>query len=115
MAIFGLLPFEGFDALVQRVDQPFEGFHALLLRLNGHDSLFEPFAQVVIGFLRLFQLFVFASQPFAQDRFLGPELFQFFIFRHAATLADSALILQLHSPTEWLRILTIKPVSKRST
>ena len=48
MAIFGLLPFQGFDALLQRVDQPFEDFHALVLRANGHDGLFEPFAQVLI-------------------------------------------------------------------
>ena len=70
---------------------------------------------VVIGFLRLFQLFVFASQPFAQDRFLGPELFKFFIFRHAATLADSALILQLHSPTEWLPATIVTANSNTST
>jgi hypothetical protein len=54
MAIFGLLPFEGFDALLQSVDQPFEDIHALLLRANGDDGLFEPFAQVSIRLVRLF-------------------------------------------------------------
>lgn len=73
MAIFGLLPFEAFDAFSQRVDQPFKGFDALLLSVNGSDGLFEPFAQVLIRLVRLFQLFVFAPQPFAQDCFLGPE------------------------------------------
>jgi hypothetical protein len=32
MAIFGLLPFEGFDALLPRVNEPFKGFDTLLLR-----------------------------------------------------------------------------------
>ena len=102
MAIFGLLPFEAFDAFSQRVDQPFKGFDALLLSVNGSDGLFEPFAQVLIRLVRLFQLFVFAPQPFAQDCFLGPELFQFFILLHTATVADYAMILQLHDLTEWL-------------
>ncbi len=91
MAVFGLLSFEGFDALV--------------LRVNGHDGLFEPFAQVLIRLVRLFQLFVFALQEFVQDYFLRfrSELFEFFILRHASTVANYAMILQLHSPTEWLR------------
>ena len=67
MAIFGLLPLEGCDALVLRVDQPFESFHALLPRANGHEGLFEPFAQLPIRLQRLFQLFVFAEQRFVQD------------------------------------------------
>jgi hypothetical protein len=100
---FGLLSFEGFDALLQKVDQPFEGFDALLLRVNGHDGLFEPFAQVLIRLVRLFQLFVFALQEFAQDYFLRSELFEFFILRYASTVANYAMVLQLHNPTEWLR------------
>ena len=88
MAVFGLLSFEGFDAL--------------LLRVNGHDGLFEPFAQVLIRLVRLFEFFIFASQPFAQDYVLGPELFEFFILGHAPTVANYAMILQRHSPTEWL-------------
>jgi|GEM_PF-6329227 len=71
MAIFSLVPFEGFDALLQRVDQPFEGFDMLLLRANGADGLFEPFAQVLIRLVRLFQFFVFAPHCFAQGCFLG--------------------------------------------
>src|SRR6266702_4653344 len=88
MAVFGLLSFQGVDAL--------------LLRLNGHDGLFEPFAQVLIGLVRLVEFFIFASQPFAQDSFLGPELVEFFILRHAPTVANYAMTLQLHHPTEWL-------------
>ena len=88
MAIFGLLPFEGFDALQERVNQPFKGFHLLLLRLNGHDGFFEPFAQVLIGLVQLVELFVFPRQPCTQDRFLSSQLFQLFVFRHATTLAD---------------------------
>ena len=42
MTIFGLLPFEGVDALVESLDQPFEDLHALLPRANGDDGLFEP-------------------------------------------------------------------------
>jgi len=103
MAIFGLLPFEGFDALLLRVDEPFEDSHALLLRAHGDDGLFEPFAQVSIRLLQLFEFFIFASQPFAQDSFLGPKLFEFFILRHAPTVANSAMLLQLHDPTEWLQ------------
>ena len=102
MAIFGLLPFEGFDALLLRVDEPFEDSHALLLRAHGDDGLFEPFAQVSIRLLQLFEFFIFASQPFAQDSFLGPKLFEFFILRHAPTVANSAMLLQLHDPPEWL-------------
>ena len=60
MAIFGLLPLERFDPLLQRLDQPLEAFHLLLLRAQSHDGLFEPFAEILIGLLRLFQLFVFA-------------------------------------------------------
>src|SRR6266566_2315526 len=47
MAIFGLLPLERFEALLQRVDQPLELCHALLLQANGDEGLFEPFAQVL--------------------------------------------------------------------
>ena len=100
MTIFGLVPFEGFDALLQSVDQPFEDFHALLPRANGDDGLFESFAQVLIRLLRLCQLFVFAPQGVAQGCFLGSQLCEFFILRHAATLADLPVIPQLHSPTE---------------
>src|SRR5437763_2896500 len=103
MAVFGLVSFQGFDALLQKVDQPLEGFDVLLLRLNGHDGLFEPFAQVLIGLVRLFEFFILASQPFAQDSFLAMELFEFFILRHAPTVANYAMTLQLHHPTEWLR------------
>jgi len=88
MAIFGLLSFEGFDVLLQSVDQPFEDFHTLLLRANSDDGLFESFAQVLIRLLCLFQCFVFASQGFKQGCFLGSQLFEFFIPCHAATLAD---------------------------
>jgi len=88
MTIFGLVPFEGVDALLQSVDQPFEDFHALVLRANGDDGLFEPFAQVLIRLVRLFQLCVFVLQRFAQCPILGSELVEFFILRHAATLAD---------------------------
>ena len=103
MAVFGLLSFQRFDALLQKVDQPFEGFDALLLRVNSSDGLFEPFAQVLIRLVRLFEFFIFASQPFAQDYVLGPELFEFFILGHAPTVANYAMVLQLHNPTEWLR------------
>jgi hypothetical protein len=102
MAIFGLLPFEGFHALLQSVNQPFEDFDALLLRTNGDDGLFEPFAQVLIRLVRLFQLCVFVLQRFAQGPILMSELFEFFILRHAPTVANYAMILQLHNPTEWL-------------
>src|SRR5712691_91669 len=71
MAIFGLLPLEGVDALLLRVDEPFEGFHALLPRANGDEGLFEPFAQILIRLLRLFQLFVFAQQRFLQKILLA--------------------------------------------
>ncbi len=64
------------------------------------DGLFEPFAQVLIRFVRLVQFFIFASQPFAQDRFFSLELFEFFILCHAPTVANYSLILQLHNPTE---------------
>ena len=60
MAIFGQLPFEGFNAFELRGDQPFEGFDALLLILKGSDGFFESFAQILIGLLHLVQLFVFA-------------------------------------------------------
>ena len=88
MAIFGPLPFEGFDALLQRVDQPFEGFHSLLLRANGHEGLFEPFTQVLIRLAQLFQLVVFAMPCCTQGRILLSQVFQFFFSCHAATLAD---------------------------
>ena len=42
MAIFGLVPFEGFDALLQRVDQPFEDFHALLLEPMAMMACLSP-------------------------------------------------------------------------
>src|SRR6266571_2830356 len=100
MAIFGLLPFEGLDALLQRVDEPFENFHALVLRANGDDGLFEPFVQVLIRLLRLFQLFIFALQRFAQCPILSSELFEFFILCHAATLPNWAVIPQMSSPSE---------------
>jgi len=100
MTIFGLLPFEGVDALVESLDQPFEDLHALLPRANGDDGLFEPFAQVLIRLLRLFQFFVFAPQGVAQGCVLGSQLVQFFILRHAATLADQLVIPQLPSPSE---------------
>jgi hypothetical protein len=64
MAIFGLLPFQGLDALMQSLDQPFEGSHPLLVRLNGLDGLFESFTQGLIGLVRLVEFFVFASQRF---------------------------------------------------
>jgi hypothetical protein len=70
MTVFGLLPFEGFDALLQSVDQPFEDLHTLLPRANRDDGLFEPFAQILIRLVRLFQLFVFALQCVAQCRIL---------------------------------------------
>ena len=79
MAVFGLLSFQGFDTLLQKVDQLFEGFNALLLRVNGSDGLFEPFAQVLIRLLRLFQLCVFVLQRFAQCPILMSEPFEFFI------------------------------------
>ena len=79
MAIFGLLPFEGFDALLQSVDQPFEDVHVLLPRANGDDGLFEPFAQVLIRLARLFQFCVSVPQCFAQGCILLSELFEFFI------------------------------------
>src|SRR6266851_556005 len=88
MAIFGLLPFQGVDALLQSLDQPFENFHALVLRAKGDDGLFEPFAQVLIRLLRLFQLCVFGLQRFAQCPILSSELFEFFILCHAATLPN---------------------------
>jgi hypothetical protein len=56
---FRLVPLEGLDMLLLRVDQPFEGFHALLLRANGHQGLFEPFVQILIRLPRLFKFFVF--------------------------------------------------------
>jgi hypothetical protein len=100
MAIFGLLPLEGFEALLQRVDQPFEDFYALLPRANGDDGLFEPFAQVLIRLVRLLQFFVCAPHGFEQGCFLLSQLFEFFFGRHAATLADQPVISQLHSPSE---------------
>ena len=42
MTIFGLVPFEGFDALLQRVDQPFEDFHALLLEPMAMMACLSP-------------------------------------------------------------------------
>ena len=100
MAIFGLLPFKGFDALVQCVNEPFKGFDVLVLRLNGHDGLFKPFPQALIGLLRLCQCFVFASQGFQQGALLGSQLVEFFILGHAPTLPDLPVILQLHRPSE---------------
>jgi hypothetical protein len=88
MAIFGLSPFEGFYTLLLGINQPFEDFHAFLLIRNGLDSFFESFTQVLIRFAGLLQFFVFALQQFAQGLILGLERFQFFILRHAATLAD---------------------------
>jgi len=46
------------------------------------------------------QFFVFALQRFTQGCILRSELLEFFILGHMATLADLALILQLHSPSE---------------
>ncbi len=100
MTIFGLLPFEGFDALLQSVDQPFEDFHALLLRANGDEGLFEPFAQVLIRLVRLSHLCVFVLQRFAQCPMLLSELFEFFILCHAATLPNWVVIPQMSSPSE---------------
>src|SRR5260221_3638681 len=88
MAIFGLLPFQGFDALLQRVDQPFEDVHTLLPSADGDDGLFESFSQLLNRLVRLFQLFVFVPQRFTQGRLLRSELVQFFGFRQPATLAD---------------------------
>jgi len=99
MAIFGLLPLEGIDALLLRVDEPFEHFHALLPRGNGDEGLCEPFAQVLIRLLCLLQLVVFAQQRFVQDLIIASQLVEFFILRHAATLADLPVIPQLHSPS----------------
>ena len=79
MAIFGLSPFQGFDALLLRVDQPFEGFDVSLQGLNRLDSFFESFTEVLIRLAGLFQLFIFALQPFAQCLILRSELVQFFI------------------------------------
>jgi hypothetical protein len=100
MAIFGLLPFEGFDALLLRGNQPFKGFDALLLSLKGQDRLLEPFTQGLIGLLGLKQFFVFASQGFKQGSLLGSELVEFFIRRHAPILPDLHVVPQLHSPSE---------------
>ena len=100
MAIFGLVPFEGFHALLQSVNQPFEDFDALLLRTNGDDGLFEPFAQVLIRLVRLFHLCVFVLQRFAQCPILLSELCEFFILCHAATLPNWAVIPQMSSPSE---------------
>ena len=88
MAIFGLLPLERFEALLQRVDQPLELCHALLLQANGDEGLFEPFAQVLPALLRLFQLAVFVLQRFAQGPILSSQLFEFFILPHTATLTE---------------------------
>ena len=88
MAIFGLLPFERFDALLQRVDQSFEAFDVLLLKVNSLDRLFEPFTQVLIRLTQLFQLVVFAMPCCTQGRILLSQVFQFFFTCHAATLAD---------------------------
>ena len=60
MAIFGLLPFEGFVALLTIDD--------------GSDGLLE--------------LSVFAPQCITQGCVLSSQLFEFFTLRHAATLAD---------------------------
>lgn len=79
---------------------PSRTFTRSWLRANGDDGLFEPFAQVLIRLPRLFQLFVFAPQCAAQGYFLASQLFEFFILRHAATLADLPVIPQLHSPSE---------------
>src|ERR1700688_2215076 len=88
MAIFGLLPLQGLEALLQPCDQPCEHLHALLSSTNGDDGLFESFAQVLIGLLRLLQGFVFAPQGVEQGRLLGSQLVDLFILRHAPTLAD---------------------------
>ena len=79
MAIFGLSPFEGFDALLLRVDQPFEGFDVSLQGLNRLDGFFESFTEVLIRLVGPFQLFPFAVQLFAQCLILRSELFQFVI------------------------------------
>ena len=88
MAICGLLPCEGVEALLQTFDQPFEDLHTLLAPTNGQHGLFEPFAQVLLGLLRLFQCFIFAPQGFVQGILPGSQLFQFFVCRQMATLAD---------------------------
>src|SRR5260370_18172783 len=75
MTIFGLLPFESFDTLLESVDQPFEVFYTLLPRANGDDGLFEPFAQVLIRLVRLSQLFVFAMHCGTQGYVLLSSLF----------------------------------------
>jgi len=88
VAIFGLLPFERFDALVLSFNEPFEDFDALVLSSNGLDGFFEPLAYDLFLLLELMQLFVFAPQGFAQGCLLSSQLFEFFVFGHAATLAD---------------------------
>src|SRR5258708_29783884 len=56
MTIFGLLSFQC--------------FHPLLQILNSHDRLFESFAQVLVGFMRLFQLCIFVLYNCPQGAFL---------------------------------------------
>ena len=90
MAIFGQLPFEGFDVLLLRGDQPLEVVDTLVQGLQGHNGLLEPFAQVLIRLAGLLQFVVFALQRFTQGCLLGSQLFQFVVFAHAATLADGS-------------------------
>ena len=54
---------------------PSRTLHTLLPRANRDDGLFEPFAQILIRLVRLFQLFVFALQCVAQGCILWSQLF----------------------------------------
>jgi len=67
VTILGLLPLQCGDALVLGRDHFFEGFYSLVLGANGDQGLFEPFAQVLIGLLRLCQLVFCVQQRFIQD------------------------------------------------
>lgn len=64
MAIFGLLPFQGGDALLQPGDQPFEDLDPLLIQANGQHGFFETSVQLLLRLLSLCQGVVFAPQGF---------------------------------------------------
>ena len=59
MTIFGLLPFEGFDALLLGVDESLQGVDLLLQGANARNRFFEAITQNLIlrrGFARIGRL-----------------------------------------------------------
>lgn len=100
MAVFRLLPLQEFDTLLQHLDLPFQVVCVRLQALDRQDGFCQGFMCGLLLLLELEYFLVFLVRNFPLGASLRSQLNQFFFLRHASTLQDAPLILQLHTSTE---------------